>query len=258
MAALETLEAAVFHRLLHAAWWRQLVPAMQLPTCDGVAPRDAAAHWAAAAAAVRNAFCPARAAGATCGCLPHLGHQVLQECLQRLDVALFNALLRGPRPPGDPSGSDDPVADPLSDEAAMRLLPGALAPCSFGSGMRLKMFVGDLTDALETAHHAWLASGGRQLNGDTPRPFPFVRSAADVLMMPKDGLQDPSVRADVRPRAPALSPYAARHTAAPSLRLPPIRGHSHVDGTEGVWWRSGVPAVAAAASAQAAGALRAG
>jgi len=65
--------------------------------------------------------------------------------------------------------------------------------------MRVKMFIGDLTDSLETAHHGWLAAGGRQiLNGEVSRPFPFVRSAADVLMMPKDGLQDPSVRADVR------------------------------------------------------------
>lgn len=87
-------------------------------------------------------------------------------------------------------------------------------PCSFGVGMRVKMFIGDLTDSLETAHHGWLAAGGRQiLNGEGSRPFPFVRSAADVLMMPKDGLQDPSVRADVRytrlARPQALSPCFA-------------------------------------------------
>jgi len=56
--------------------------------------------------------------------------QVLEECLRRLDVALFNALLRGPRPPHSQSGgerrSEDPVADPLSDEAAAKLVPGAL------------------------------------------------------------------------------------------------------------------------------------
>jgi hypothetical protein len=201
VAALQTLEAAAYHRLLHIAWWRQLVPAMQLIACDGVAPEAAAAHWAEAAAAVRKAFCPARAAGASCGCLPHLGHQVMAECLRRLDVALFNALLRGPQQSGGERRSEDPVADPLSDEAAVKLVPGALQPSSFGAGMRVKMFIGDLTDSLETAHHSWLAAGGRQiLNGEVLRPFPFVRSAADVLMMPKDGLQDPSVRADVCPR----------------------------------------------------------
>ena len=30
VASLQTLEAAAYHRLLHTAWWRQLVPAMQV------------------------------------------------------------------------------------------------------------------------------------------------------------------------------------------------------------------------------------
>ena len=70
---------------------------MQLIACDGVSPEAAAAHWAAAAAAVRKAFCPARAAGASCGCLPHLGHQVTYSpwppCLPSL-VLCFSCCLK--------------------------------------------------------------------------------------------------------------------------------------------------------------------
>eukprot|EP00976_Prorocentrum_cordatum_P013999 279564-Prorocentrum_minimum.AAC.2 len=67
-----------------------------------------------------------------------------------------------------------------------------------GSGMNLKMFVGDLNDAVESTFHQWAAAGKRQALV-LGRPFPQLRASADVLMMPKACLTDPAVREEVGP-----------------------------------------------------------
>jgi hypothetical protein len=204
------VERAIFERLLQIIWWQTLVPRMQLARCAHVKVDDAADYWFDAVQAVHQAFCPARAQGDYCACLPHLCQEVVAECLCRLDVALLNCLLRAPLP--DPSKHnaprphfnplfnahvpEDPVADPLSNDAMTHLLPGAGHKRSFGSGMKLKMFVGDLNDLVETLYCEWAAAGKRQAR-PLQRPFPQLRASADVLMMPKACLADPVVRGEV-------------------------------------------------------------
>jgi hypothetical protein len=48
--------------------------------------------------------------------------QVLEHCIARLDVALFNALLRDPRI----DGPTDPISDPLTELSALPIPAGKL------------------------------------------------------------------------------------------------------------------------------------
>lgn len=60
--------------------------------------------------------------------------QAIEGCCARLDVALFNAILRD-------EGDDvptDPISDPVSDPSVLPISPGGL---SFGGGSQLKNVV---------------------------------------------------------------------------------------------------------------------
>jgi hypothetical protein len=59
-----------------------------------------------------------------------ISFQVLEHCIARLDVALFNALLRDPRI-DDPT---DPISDPLTEPSALPIPAGKL---TFGGKRRL-------------------------------------------------------------------------------------------------------------------------
>ncbi|CAI7853834.1 unnamed protein product, partial [Closterium sp. NIES-54] len=72
-------------------------------------------RWVAVMHEAATMLCPHRAMGHHCGCLYPLFKQVLQQCQQRLDAALFNALLRS----GNDVLSTDPAADPLTEPAAL-------------------------------------------------------------------------------------------------------------------------------------------
>lgn len=111
----------------------------------------------------KNAFqdalqrlCPMRGAGHECGCLPvlarmvirlsfhlyqfkliHKNHilvflkQVMDKCIGRFDVAMFNAILRE----SEHQIPTDPVSDPILDS---KVLPIPAGDLSFGSGAQLK------------------------------------------------------------------------------------------------------------------------
>lgn len=58
----------------------------------------------------------------------------MEQCIARLDVAMFNAILRE-------SADDipsDPISDPISEPKALPIPPGK---SSFGAGARLKTVV---------------------------------------------------------------------------------------------------------------------
>jgi hypothetical protein len=57
--------------------------------------------------------------------------QVMQQCVARLDVALFNAILRE----SENEIPSDPISDPILDS---RVLPIPAGQLSFGSGAQLK------------------------------------------------------------------------------------------------------------------------
>ncbi|GAB2294996.1 hypothetical protein Dimus_038328 [Dionaea muscipula] len=76
-------------------------------------------------------LCPVRAGGHACGCLPVLARMVIAQCVARLDIAMFNAILRE----SEHEIPSDPVSDPIVDA---RVLPIPAGNLSFGSGAQLK------------------------------------------------------------------------------------------------------------------------
>lgn len=60
----------------------------------------------------------------------------MEQCVARLDVAMFNAILRE----SDDDIPTDPVSDPISDS---KVLPIPAGRSSFGAGAQLKNAVSD-------------------------------------------------------------------------------------------------------------------
>eukprot|EP00877_Chromochloris_zofingiensis_P005908 jgi/Chrzof1/1570/Cz10g12240.t1 len=141
-----------------------------------------------------------------------LRQQVLLELLKRVDVLLFHYLLTVPAPDGEPlsepatpvsgrSGPSDgpaPLMDPrhpnmpVLDENMLFFTRGLL---TFGAGMNLKMAC--------TRFQQWsFGEGGlREIWAQLPEQgqslFPYLKGAADLLMMPKDLLLDEGIREDM-------------------------------------------------------------
>ncbi|KAF5208363.1 nucleolar-like protein [Thalictrum thalictroides] len=81
-------------------------------------------------------LCPVRAAGHECGCLPVLARLVMEQCVNRLDVAMFNAILRE-------SVDDiptDPISDPIRDSKVLPI-PAGNSSVGVGVGAQLKNVV---------------------------------------------------------------------------------------------------------------------
>ena len=57
--------------------------------------------------------------------------QVMEQCIARLDVAMFNAILRE----SDDEIPTDPMSDPITDP---KVLPIPSGKFSFGAGVQLK------------------------------------------------------------------------------------------------------------------------
>ena len=60
----------------------------------------------------------------------------MEQCVARLDVAMFNAILRE----SEEEIPTDPVSDPISDPRVLPIPPGK---SSFGAGAQLKNAVSD-------------------------------------------------------------------------------------------------------------------
>ncbi|GJN33619.1 hypothetical protein PR202_gb22239 [Eleusine coracana subsp. coracana] len=148
-------------------------------------------------------ICPLRAGGHECGCLPALAKLVMEHCVARLDVAMFNAILRE-------SANEipsDPISDPIIDS---RVLPIPAGDLSFGSGAQLKNSVGNWSrwltdtfgmDAAETEKDG----SDEEDNCDDRRDvvesscFKLLNELSDLLMLPKDMLLEKSIRKEVCP-----------------------------------------------------------
>ncbi|VAI33803.1 unnamed protein product [Triticum turgidum subsp. durum] len=179
LAALEKIESWIFSRIVESVWW-------QTAFCD-----------------VFSRICPLRAGGHECGCLPVLAKLVMEQCVARLDVALFNAILRE----SENEIPSDPISDPILDS---RVLPIPAGNLSFGSGAQLKNAVGSwsrlLTDMFgmdgDDSHKDGQGAGG---NGDVRRDgaesnsFKLLNELSDLLMLPKDMLLEKSIRKEVCP-----------------------------------------------------------
>ncbi|XP_054802367.1 uncharacterized protein LOC129306060 [Prosopis cineraria] len=222
-SALEKVEAWIFSRIVESIWWQTLIPHMQpdaiatkkdvnsasrrsyrrmSSSCDQEQGNISLDIWKNAFRESWDRLCPIRAGGHECGCLPVLSRLIMEQCVTRLDVAMFNAILRES---ADEIPSD-PVSDPISDPKVLPIQPGQL---SFGAGAQLKTAIGNwsrwLTDLFgmddddssedkDDSHD----NDGRQ--NTSLKSFHLLNAFSDLLMLPKDLLLSSSVRREVCPK----------------------------------------------------------
>ncbi|KAM0835166.1 hypothetical protein ACQ4PT_063115 [Festuca glaucescens] len=214
LAALERIESWIFCRIVETVWWQALTPHMQTPAEGSSTPKAGKVSgpslgdqqqgtfsvnlWKAAFHDAFSRICPLRAGGHECGCLPVLTKLVMEQCVARLDVAMFNAILRE-------SASEiptDPISDPIVDPKVLPIPAGEL---SFGSGAQLKNSIGNwsrwLTDNLgidaddsEDEDENYERRGAAKA-----KSFQLLNELSDLLMLPKDMLLEKSIRKEICP-----------------------------------------------------------
>ncbi|KAK8556917.1 hypothetical protein V6N13_064903 [Hibiscus sabdariffa] len=216
-SALEKVEAWIFSRIIESVWWQTLTPHMQSAARDKIDGGMATAsgksygrvssasyqdqmnfsldHWKNAFKEACERLCPVRAAGHECGCLHLLSRLIMEQCVARLDVAMFNAVLRD-------SGDEiptDPVSDPISD---LLVLPIPAGKASFGAGAQLKNAIGNwsrwLTDlfGIDDENDQ---DGSDERQDTSVKSFHLLNALSDLMMLPKDMLLSRPIREQVCP-----------------------------------------------------------
>ncbi|KAL8475281.1 hypothetical protein ACS0TY_028096 [Phlomoides rotata] len=229
VAALEKIDAWIFSRIIESLWWQTFTPHMQSAAAKAIRRSmnsDSSKLYRRTSSSIdqqqgncslelwEKAFkdaceriCPVRAGGHECGCLPVLSKLIMEQLIARLDVAMFNAILR--------ESSDeiptDPVADPISDA---KVLPIPAGKASFGAGAQLKSAIGNwsrwLTDlfgmddeednVLENDNSLEMADDDKQRSPDaSSKSFHLLNSLSDLMMLPKDLLLSRTIRKEVCP-----------------------------------------------------------
>ncbi|KDP46310.1 hypothetical protein JCGZ_10150 [Jatropha curcas] len=222
MSALERVEAWIFSRIVESIWWQTLTPHMQSAdmkaidklvgsgskkslgrtssSCDQDQGNFSLELWKQAFKDACERLCPVRAGGHECGCLPMLARLIMEQCVARLDVAMFNAILR--------ESADeiptDPVSDPISDP---KVLPIPAGKSSFGAGAQLKNAIGNwsmwLTDVFGMDDDLLEDDNDKDNNDDrqdtTFKSFHLLNALSDLMMLPKDMLLSRSIRKEVCP-----------------------------------------------------------
>lgn len=218
IVALEKLEAWIFSRIVESVWWQTLTPHMQSAAVKGSSSRKASGRrnglgdqeqgnfsielWKKAFKGACERLCPVRAGGHECGCLPVLAKLVMEQLVGRLDVAMFNAILRE----SAEEMPTDPVSDPISDP---KVLPIPAGKSSFGAGAQLKNAIGnwsrwltdlfgiDDNDPLEDVNEVCDQKG---IERDTSfKPFQLLNALSDLMMLPCEMLADNYTRKEVCP-----------------------------------------------------------
>lgn len=213
IAALKKIESWIFSRIVETLWWQTFTPHMQSADITGglrSTPNPKKGYgkipvvgnqqqatismdiWKKAFKEASERLCPVRAAGHECGCLPMLTKLVMEQCIARLDVAMFNAILRE----SDDEIPTDPLSDPITDP---KVLPIPSGKFSFGAGVQLKNAIGSwsrcLTDlfGMDMDDYQELDNeGGENGFGESVKPFYHLNALSDLLMLPKDVLMDTS------------------------------------------------------------------
>ncbi|KAI3467681.1 hypothetical protein Pfo_024344 [Paulownia fortunei] len=218
--ALEKVESWLFSRIVESVWWQTFTPHMQ-PTVAKGSYRDRGSGtkktngrrnylgdheqgnfsielWKKAFRDACERLCPIQAGGHECGCLSVLVILVMEQLVNRLDVAMFNAILRE----SAEEMPTDPVSDPISDS---KVLPVPAGKSSFGAGAQLKNAIGNwsrwLTDLFgleddSTEDSVILEHGKRPKSF---KAFRLLHALSDLMMLPFGMLADASTRKEVCP-----------------------------------------------------------
>ncbi|KAF5449380.1 hypothetical protein F2P56_029831, partial [Juglans regia] len=219
IVALENVEAWIFSRIIESVWWQTLTPHMQPSAAKGSGLRKSHGRkyglgdqeqvnfsidlWKKAFKDACERLCPLRAGGHQCGCLPVLARLVMEQLVGRLDVAMFNAILRE----SAEEIPTDPVSDPISDS---KVLPVPAGKSSFGSGAQLKNAIGNwsrwLTDLFgidddNASEDGVELDDDKKLECETPfKAFHLLHALSDLMMLPFEILADRSTRKEVCPK----------------------------------------------------------
>ncbi|PIA51237.1 hypothetical protein AQUCO_01100224v1 [Aquilegia coerulea] len=208
--ALEKVEAWIFSRIIESVWWQSASKAGEEKRSvssrntygDQEQTNSSMELWKKAFKDACERLCPVRAAGHECGCLPVLARLVMEQCVNRLDVAMFNAILRE-------SADDiptDPVSDPISDS---KVLPIPAGNSSFGAGAQLKNAIGnwsrwltdlfgiDVDDSFELQND--LDEDDIRECETSSKSFHLLNALSDLMMLPKDMLLNRLIRKEVCP-----------------------------------------------------------
>ncbi|KAH0760311.1 hypothetical protein KY290_016384 [Solanum tuberosum] len=223
--ALEKIEAWIFSRIIESIWWQTLIPYMQsgaaTAICNDMGPEinrfssttsssGAEEHgnfslelWKKALRHACERICPIRAGGHECGCLHLLSKLIMEQCVARLDVAIFNAILRE----SSDEMPSDPISDPISDA---EVLPIPAGKASFGAGAQLKIAIGNWSRWITEL----VGSGGANSVDDETRAdneddgseydsssesFNLLNALSDLMLLPKDMLLSRTIRKEVCP-----------------------------------------------------------
>ncbi|CAM8907567.1 unnamed protein product [Rhodiola kirilowii] len=216
--ALEKVEGWIFSRIIESLWWQTLVPYMQCfkesfnnrisysrtehkrtaDSDDQVLSSFSVELWNEAFKDASERLCPVRAESHDCGCLPVLSRLVMEQCAVRLDVAMFNAIVRE----SADEVPTDPVSDPIGDP---RVLPIPVGKSSFGAGAQLKNAIGNWSMRLSELFGCKLSENEREQNDEDDRQdattnyFYLLNTLSDLMMLPKDMLLINAVRKEVCP-----------------------------------------------------------
>ncbi|XP_024993313.1 uncharacterized protein LOC112527118 isoform X1 [Cynara cardunculus var. scolymus] len=224
--ALEKVEGWIFSRIIESVWWQTLTPHMQSTATNasgkmmGLTSKKTSGSknglgnhqgnfsielWKKAFKDASERLCPTRAEGHECGCLPVLPRLVMEQLVGRLDVAMFNAILR--------ESAEEMPTDPLSDPIAdLRVLPIPAGRSSFGAGAQLKNTIGtwsrwltDLfgiedNDSHEDTDDLVDDKKAEKAEFDTSfKAFRLLHALSDLMMLPFEMLADKSTRKEVCP-----------------------------------------------------------
>ncbi|WJX12491.1 hypothetical protein P8452_02986 [Trifolium repens] len=216
IVALEKVEAWIFSRIVESVWWQTLTPYMQSAAAKSSNSRKTNGKryvigdqdqgnfsvdlWKRAFKDSCERLCPLRAGGLECGCLPLISRMVMEQLVNRLDVAMFNAILRE----SADEMPTDPVSDPISDS---KVLPIPSGKSGFGAGAQLKNSIGDWSRWLSNLFGIDDSDSHEDDNEnddskyESPfKPFPLLNALSDLMMLPFDMLADSSMRKEVCPR----------------------------------------------------------
>ncbi|GAV57038.1 hypothetical protein CFOL_v3_00576, partial [Cephalotus follicularis] len=124
------------------------------------------------------------------------------QCVARLDVAMFNAILREI----DDEIPIDPVPDPISD---LKVFPIPARKASFGAGAQLKNAIGNwsrwLTDlfGVDDNHDAREnendGDGNDERHETSFKSFHLLNALSDLMMLSKDMLLSRTIQKEVLP-----------------------------------------------------------
>ncbi|XP_073033476.1 LOW QUALITY PROTEIN: uncharacterized protein [Primulina eburnea] len=207
--ALEKVESWLFSRIVESVWWQTFTPHMQ-PNLAKSSDRTnkssgmkkqgilAIELWKKAFKDACERLCPIRAVGHECGCLSVLVRLVMEQLVYRLDVAMFNAILRE----SAEEMPTDPFSDPISDS---KVLPIPAGKSSFGAGVQLKNAIGNwsrwLTDLFGIEDESY-EDTNILVDGNRPKSFKafkLLHALSNLMMLPFGMLADASTRKEVCP-----------------------------------------------------------